>query len=81
MKRFKNILFFADGGTEPGPALKRAVTLARINDARLTIIDVVDEYESTTQIQSDFGSDLTEILREHRRTRGPSVEGEPRGYD
>jgi hypothetical protein len=30
MKRFKNILFFADGGTEPGPTLERAVTLARV---------------------------------------------------
>ena len=38
MKRFKNILFFADGGTEPGPALERAVTRVGINDARLTII-------------------------------------------
>jgi nucleotide-binding universal stress UspA family protein len=67
MKRFKNILFFADGVTEPGPALERAVALARVNNARLTIIDVVDEHESTAQIQSDFGSNLNEILKEHRR--------------
>ena len=67
MKRFKNILFFADGGTEPGPALQRAVALARLNDARLTIFDVIDEHESTVQIQRAFGSDLTEILRAHRQ--------------
>jgi nucleotide-binding universal stress UspA family protein len=67
MKRFKNILFFADGVTEPNAALERAVALARVNDARLTIVDVVDEHESTAQIRSDFGSDLTEILKEHRR--------------
>ena len=67
MKRFKNILFFADGGTGPDPALERAVALTRIDDARLTIIDVVDDHEPTAQMQSDFGSDLTEILRTHRR--------------
>jgi len=67
MKRFKNILFFADGALDPGPALERAVALARINDARLTIIDVIDEHGSPTQIQNQLGSDLNEILREHRR--------------
>jgi nucleotide-binding universal stress UspA family protein len=67
MKRFKSILLFADGGTGPDPAIERAVALTRINDARVTIIDVVDDHESTAQMQSDFGSDLTEILRAHRR--------------
>ncbi len=67
MKRFKNILFFADGGTEAGPALERAVALARVNDARLTVIDVAEEQESSAEIESDFGSDLNSILKEHRR--------------
>ena len=67
MKRFKNILFVADGATEPGPALQRAVALARANDARLTVIDVVEEQESSAEIESDFGSDLNSILKEHRR--------------
>ncbi|MFC1665969.1 universal stress protein [Pseudomonadota bacterium] len=67
MKRFKNILFFADGAMHPGPALERAVTLADSNNARLTVIDVIDEHDSSPQIQSRIGSDLNEILREHRR--------------
>ena len=67
MKRFKNILFVADGAIEPGPALQRAVALARTNDARLSVIDVVEEQESSVEIESDFGSDLNSILKEHRR--------------
>jgi len=67
VKRFKNILFFADGAIQPGPALERAVTLADTNSARLTIIDVIDEHDSSPQIQSRIGSDLNAILREHRR--------------
>ena len=67
MKRFKNILFFADGALDPGPTLERAAALARINDARLTLIDVIDERESPTQNRNRLGSDLNEILREHRR--------------
>lgn len=67
MKRFKNILFFADGGTEPSRALERAVALARVNNARLTVFDVVGEYESAGRIQSGFGSDLTEILSARRQ--------------
>ena len=67
MKRFKNILYFADGAPTPGPALERAVALARTNDARLTVADVIEDQETRTEIQSSFGSDLNEILREHRR--------------
>ena len=67
MKRFKNILFVADGAIEAGPALQRAVALARTNDARLTVIDVVEEQQSSAEIENDFGSDLNSILKEHRR--------------
>jgi universal stress protein E len=66
MKRFKNILYLADSAPEPGPTLKRAVALARTNDARLTVIDVVEEQQSSAEIESDFGSNLNAILREHR---------------
>lgn len=67
MKRFENILFFADGAMRPSPALQRAVTLAETNHARLTVIDAIDEHDSSPQIQSRIGSDLNTILREHRR--------------
>ncbi len=67
MQRFKNILYFADGGLEAGPALQRAVALAIANDARLNVIDVIEPQEDLPEIQAGFGSDLNEILREHRR--------------
>ena len=67
MKRFKNILYFADGATEPCSALQRAVSLARSNHARLTLIDVLDEVESSPEIQRRFHIDLDSILQERRR--------------
>ncbi len=67
MQRFKNILYFADGRLEAGPALQRAVALANSNDARLTVIDVIEPQEDLPEVRAGFGSDLNEILREHRR--------------
>lgn len=42
MKRFSNILLIADEGTDYPATLQRAVTLARNNQARLTICALVD---------------------------------------
>jgi nucleotide-binding universal stress UspA family protein len=42
MKRFKNILFLADRHDGPGPALARALRLAQVNQARLTMMDVLE---------------------------------------
>lgn len=67
MKRFKNILYFADGATESCSALERAVSLARSNHARLTVLDVVDEVESLPEIQQRFHIDLDKILLEQRQ--------------
>ena len=44
MKRFKNILFFADGSEEMTPALQRAAQLAESNQARLTYSLVSDRH-------------------------------------
>lgn len=41
MKRFKNILYYADGAVEECPAFQRALALARSNHARLTLFDVI----------------------------------------
>ena len=67
MKRFKNILYFADGATETCSALERAMTLARTNQARLTVLDVLGETESPAELERRFGMDLDQILRERRR--------------
>lgn len=67
MKRFKNILFFADGAVESSTALERALSLAGANDARLTVMDVLEENDSPPQIESRFGIDLNQILRQRRQ--------------
>jgi universal stress protein E len=43
MRRFKNILLVAGGASWEEVALKRAVALAKINRARLSVVDVVEE--------------------------------------
>ena len=43
MQRFKNILFVADGGPGQEQALSRALALARTNQSKITVMDVVDE--------------------------------------
>lgn len=42
MKRFKNILYYAEGEERPSPALLRAVALAKRNQAQLTLMDVME---------------------------------------
>lgn len=42
MQRFKRILFYATADSELDPAINRAVALAAKNQARLTLIDVLD---------------------------------------
>ncbi len=50
MERFSNILLIADKGTDHSAALKRAVTLARNNQALLTICATVDAIPSDMQL-------------------------------
>ena len=50
MKRFSNILLFADAGTDQSAALKRAVTLAKNNQAALTLVDIVDSVPDELQM-------------------------------
>ena len=49
MKRFKNILFINYGETEREVALQRAVDLAKINQALLTVVEVLEELPNETQ--------------------------------
>lgn len=66
MKRFQNILFFAEGESEPSPALRRAFRLAETNHARLTLVDVVEPIDTPGELRSQLGVDLNEVLRERR---------------
>ena len=67
MKRFKNILYFADAALEKNHALERAVQLTRSNAARLTVIDVLQRIRSSSEIDRVFGTDLNQILRDRRQ--------------
>jgi len=69
MKRFKNILYFADGAISTCPALQRAVDLARSNQARLTVIDVLPPAEPMEEVESLLGMDLDMVLRERRQAQ------------
>jgi nucleotide-binding universal stress UspA family protein len=67
MKRFKNILFFADGSEEMSPALQRAVQLAESNQARLTLVDVIEPVKTPAEITSRFNIELSDLLIQHRK--------------
>ena len=67
MKRFKNILYFADGALEKNHALERSLQLARSNGARLTVIDVLEKIRSSSEVERVFGADLNQILRDRRQ--------------
>ncbi|HSL60901.1 MAG TPA: universal stress protein [Desulfotignum sp.] len=43
MKRFKNILYVSETGVDQTPAMTRAVSLAKNNQADLTVVDVIPE--------------------------------------
>jgi len=69
MKRFKNILFLADGSKGEKSVLSRAAMLASTNDAKLTIFDAIDTdsyVASDPATSATFGTLLTARLK-HRR--------------
>lgn len=50
MQRFKNILFFSNPGANQDAAIRRAGSLAKQNDARLTILSVIRELPDELRI-------------------------------
>ena len=66
MQRFKNILVVTDAITGKEAALERAVSLARRNDARLTVIDVAEKLPRHVRmlITSMHPNDLVMIAAE-----------------
>ena len=68
MQRFKNILFVTDAITGKEEPLERAVTLARRNGARVTVIDVVEKLSRDTQmlIPSMHPKDIEEMRTQGR---------------
>ncbi len=66
MRRFKYILYFADGVPASDAALECAAGLARRNQARLALIDVFEAQESPPGITQQFGLDVNGLLQERR---------------
>lgn len=66
MKRFKNILYFADGAIEPCSALERAIALAESNQARLTVIDVIEKYDADQELEKRLGVKIEQLLHDKR---------------
>jgi len=66
MKRFKNILYHADGDTPSQESLDRALALARANQARLTVMDVISETDAAAHIEQRYDLNLQELLRRRR---------------
>lgn len=66
MQRFKNILFFADAVSGSSTTLRRALRLAEMNHARLTVIDVVEPIEMPGELRSRLGFELDAVLRDRR---------------
>jgi universal stress protein E len=66
MQRFKNILYVADGPASQRQGLDRAVALARTNQARLTILDVIEPATIGWDLEQQYGLKLTETLTQRR---------------
>ena len=66
MKRFKNILYHADGNHSTAESLGRAVKLAESNNAKLTVMDVIAESELAADVERRYQLDLQDLLRQRR---------------
>jgi nucleotide-binding universal stress UspA family protein len=58
MRRFKNILYYADGAATQSASLNRAVALAQSNSAALTAMDVIAESDLASEVEQRFGLKL-----------------------
>jgi len=70
MKRFKNILLVCDFGVKQHMAVERAVSLARQNEARLTVITVIKDIPANMgmAITAVTSQELFElVVNEHRQ--------------
>jgi len=63
MQRFKNILLVIDKRTESKATLEQAVDLCKINEARLTVIDIVEDL--SREVELWLTPDVISSLRSH----------------
>ncbi|MET0066911.1 MAG: universal stress protein [Candidatus Thiodiazotropha sp.] len=81
MKRFQNIIYFADGALEVDPALQRAFRLAESNHARLTLLDVIEPIDLPGDLAQRFNLDLASMLIKQRQEELEALGESLRGAD
>lgn len=72
MQRFKKILLVLDGKTNQKPALSRAIELARVNKAKIKIIDVLND--PAPKIQFGTPPELEKLILEKQDLIKKSVQ-------
>ena len=70
MKKFRSILYVTESNVDQNSAIARAVSLAKSNQAKLTIIDVIrplmsDYLEEMVQMRNEFITSLIKPFDEH----------------
>jgi universal stress protein E len=85
MRRFKNILLLHDGRSEQHLTMKRGVDLARRNQAKLTVVDVIEDswvsgeiyglepFQELKQLVSEERQEELDIVIEPLRQQGLNV--------
>ncbi len=74
MNQFKNILALYNGSIGADDALTEACTLAKANNARVTLIDVVPMGQAWSHVLADRKKRLNRVARAVRQEVGRSVE-------
>ena len=78
MRRFKNILAYANSGRDSDSGVSRAARLAERNGGTLTIVDVVEEVPGFLGVLLPASWDLDEVLRDERKARLEMLAGRVR---
>ena len=69
MKRFKNILFLSNPKVKQNAAIQRAVSLAKQNDARVTVLSVLKSSAYTLHVpipDVELDDLQAQLVREHQ---------------
>ena len=69
MKRFKNILFLSNPKVKQNAAIRRAVSLAKQNDARVTVLSVLKSSAYTLHVplpDAELDALQEELVHEHQ---------------
>jgi len=83
MQRFKNILVVVKEKTENKTVVERAVTLAQRNEARVTVVNIVNELPRqsprplTTELPADAPGQVFDIIEEWPPDADPPITPEP----